>query len=181
MEYKNRHIHSILVHPVIAFALMASLSRYCYVNNISFLMMRNKEWYFLELFSLFLLFIISIPATLSGVFEISKMYARWHNSHKIKLILSLSLILLSCFRLIILFLGDVSAFLNVSIYSLLIVIVFFLSYYGLKITLGRQSLGKTSYEPDFFKKNAPVDILKEAEVYVMEKPKRVDIFDLGEE
>ncbi|GAB4434562.1 MAG: hypothetical protein OHK0040_05560 [bacterium] len=67
------------------------------------------------------------------------------------------------------------------IYVANIVVIFFLSFYGLKITLGRQSLAKTSYIPDFFNKEKPVDILKEAGEYIKEKPKRVDFFDFGEE
>jgi hypothetical protein len=53
---------------------------------------------------------------------------------------------------------------------------FFLGAYGLKISLGRQGFGKTSYEPDLFKKE-PFDILTKVGEYSKDKPKYIDIYE----
>lgn len=178
MNYKNRHFHSIVVHSVVAFSPLAFFAFICYKTDITFLMMSNREWKFLMLFSLFFLFLLAIPSTISGVFETNKMYPKWHKTHKMKLFLSLTLIILVFFLL---YLDIQNTQLNLFCLFLILVIVFFLSFYGLKITLGRQSFAKTSYVPDFFNNTNRKDILNEAEEYVIEKPKRIDFFDLGEE
>jgi len=181
MNYKSRHFHSIIVHVTTAFALLAAISFYCWSMDITFLMMKASEWRLLTLISLFVLFLTSFPAAVSGVFETNKMYPVWHKTHKIKLTLSVLIFVLSLIEIVaILKLYD-GVLLGLSVYFINNIIVLMLSYYGLKITLGRQSFAKTSYTPDFFNKEKPYDILDEVRGYIKEKPKRVDFFDLGEE
>lgn len=178
MNYKNRHFHSIVVHSVVAFSLLAFFSSIFYKTDTAFLMMSTSEWKFLTIFSLFFLLLLAVPATISGIAETNKMYPKWHNTHKIKLFLSLILIILAFFLLCLDFQNvQFSIFFS----FLILIVVFFLSFYGLKITLGRQSLARTSYVPDFFNKTNKKDIIDEAEKYIKEKPKRLDYFDLGEE
>lgn len=181
MNNNNRHFHSIIVHPIVALSLVAAFSYFCMNNGIELLRMGRMEWQLLCFISLSLIFLLSVPATLSGVFETNKMYAKWHNTHKIKLFLSVLLFLLSLTEIFLFFNYDAVFLTGLLIYVANIVVIFFLSFYGLKITLGRQSLARTSYIPDFFNKDNPVDILKEAGEYIKEKPKRVDFFDFGDE
>lgn len=180
MREKNRHFHSIIVHSVVGFSLLALFSYFCNYFAIDFLMMGEKEWRFLNFLSLLIVFITALPATVSGVFETNKMYARWHKTHKMKLLFSLCL-LADAF----LCLYWESEFYGSLIYTVVllanVLLTFLLSYYGLKITLGRQSFGKTSYVPDFFNKENPIDIVEEVREYIQEKPKRIDFFEMGEE
>ncbi len=181
MNYKNRHFHSIIVHVTIAFSVVAAFSHFCETNGISFFMMNSAEWQLLTRLSLFILFLSSLPASVSGVFETNKMYPRWHNTHKIKLFLSVLICIFSIVEIVAIA-NDCHGFLlKFGLYFVNNLIIFLLSFYGLKITLGRQSIAKTSYVPDFFNEENPVDILNEVKEYVKEKPKRVDFFDFGED
>ena len=49
-----------------------------------------------------------------------------------------------------------------------------LSYYGLRITLGRQGVGSTSYVPDMDREPA-VDILDVVAEHAHEPPKMIDV------
>jgi hypothetical protein len=53
-------------------------------------------------------------------------------------------------------------------------VVFGLSYFGLKITLGRQGLGGTSYLPDM-DWEPPIDILACVADYSGDPPKLIDV------
>lgn len=181
MNYKNRHFHSIIVHVTIAFAVVAAFSHFCASNDISFLMMNTEEWQLLTRLSLVVLFLSSLPATISGIFETNKMYPKWHKTHKIKLLLSVLICVFTLFEIVAITNDNAGFLLKFVLYFVNNLIVFLFSFYGLKITLGRQSISKTSYVPDFFNKETPVDILNEVKKYVKEKPKRVDFFDFGEE
>ncbi len=181
MNHKNRHFHSIVVHAVVAFSIMAAFSLFCLEKGLEFLMMTEREWQLLMVLSVFVVFVTSVPATISGIFETNKMYAKWHNTHKIKLFFSIIILLFSLFEFIAILRGQINIFVKFLLYFGNNILVFCLTHYGLKITLGSQSLSGTSYVPDFFSREKPLDILKEAELYVNEKPKRVDFFEIGEE
>lgn len=181
MNSKNRHFHSIVVHPVVAFTMVAIVSFFCKSYKIEFLNLGVTEWHLLLTISLVIVFTASFPATISGVFETNKMYAKWHSTHKMKLSLSVLLILVSFIELYAVFYELNSLLVETLLYFINCIIIFLLSCFGLKITLGRQSLEKTSYIPDFFNKEKRLDILEEAKEYIKEKPKRVDFFDFGED
>ena len=54
-----------------------------------------------------------------------------------------------------------------------VVVVWALAAYGLRITLGRQSLAKTSYVADMFRQ-PPVDILETLAAAAAQQPKLID-------
>ena len=53
-------------------------------------------------------------------------------------------------------------------------VVFALSAYGLRITLGRQSLAETSYQPDM-DFDPPIDILDCVAEFAEDPPKLIDV------
>ena len=105
------------------------------------------------------------------------MYAQWHRSHKKKLVLSLTLVTLLIVELIAL-LGYGSRIPTISWLGFLIVVannvvVFWLGALGLKITLGRQSIGTTSYVPDMFR-SPPIDIIETNAAQLADRPRTID-------
>jgi hypothetical protein len=54
------------------------------------------------------------------------------------------------------------------------VVALALSYFGLRITLGRQGLGTTSYVPEM-DREPPVDILEVVAEHASEPPKVIDV------
>lgn len=163
MNKQKIHLHSMMVHSIAAFAPLAALAFIFLKQQVSFMSFDEKTWLFLVVLLVILSFLIALPSALSGVFERGHMYVKWHSSHQIKLVLSLLLILMLIVELVTIASGG----LNAEIFSLtgilLIfgnnIVVFLLCKYGLKISMGRQSLEKTSYEPDLFRQD-PIDVLK---------------------
>lgn len=190
MEYKKFHFHSIIVHSIIAFSIVSAFAHIFEVLNFTILGITAFDWQFIKIFTQTFLFIMTIPATLSGISEINKMYINWHYTHKAKLVFSL-ILLFSTGYIIYDF-----VFCNpetcekcikngFGLHSIFIIIInnlsiWFLSHYGLRITLGRQSFEKTSYTPDFFNKENPVDILEIVKKEIKEKPKVRGIIDIGD-
>ncbi len=178
MNGQKIHLHSMMVHSIAALAPLAAVAYIFLKLQVTFLSIDGKTWAFLVVFSTILIFAITLPSVLSGVFERNHIYAKWHSTHKIKLGLSALLTAIVIGELILLSAGE----LNGALFSLLGVLVIFgnnivtflLCKYGLKITLGRQSVGRTSYEPDLFKKE-PVDILVMAGELKKEEPKYMDL------
>jgi hypothetical protein len=122
----------------------------------------------------------ALPATLSGITERSHMYANWHPSHRAKLVLSLVLL-----GLVVAELAAAAAVPGTprvgSVLGLAVVVgnplvCLALSFYGLRITLGRQSLAATSYVADL-DREPPVDILASVAVHVAEKAKITDVLE----
>lgn len=178
MGSKKLHLHSIMIHSLLALAPLAALAYILLTTGINILSFGTQTWDLIVKFSIFMLLILSFPSMLSGIFERNRMYAQWHFSHKAKTIISLLLILATLME----FIGllkqgnttELSYFLGISIIFINNLLCFFLNYFGLKITLGRQSLKKPSYTPDLYKKDQ-VDILEKASQYAKEEPKFVDI------
>ncbi len=172
------HLHSMIVHVVAALAPLAATAYIFYIFQVEFLSFAQHTWSFLVYFSLVVILFISIPTILSGVFERNHVYAKWHSTHKIKLLLSILLVLAVIIELSIFFksgMGD-NLFSFIGIMTILAnnLIMFFLGVYGLKISLGRQSFGKTSYTPDLFKKE-PIDILINAGEQRKKEAKYLDL------
>ena len=167
-----------IVHVVAALAQLAAVAFVLFILQIEFLSFDQLIWKFLVWFSLIVILLISIPSIFTGIVERNHVYAKWHSTHKIKLVLSALLVLAIMVELIVLS----SSGLGTSLFSLsglLIIlvnnlVVFFLGVYGLKISLGRQSFGKESYEPDLFKKE-PVDILVNAAEQRTKEAKYLDL------
>lgn len=166
-----------IVHTVVALAPIAAVAYILHALQVRIAGFDSDTWWFLARFSLIVLLLLLIPAILSGVFERGHMYVKWHPSHKIKLMLSIALFCAVGIETLLIMRSGAQTSL-VSITGLLILIgsnllVFLLSSYGLKITLGSHSLEKTSYQPDLFKEE-PVDILVIAGQHAKEEAKILD-------
>jgi hypothetical protein len=111
---------------------------------------------------------------LSGILERSHAYVTWSATHRAKLALSLVLLGLVAGELAMLAGVLPGAPLRVMVVAVNPVVAFLLSALGLKMTLGRQSLARTSYRPDLSKK-PPVDVLAINAVHLGEPPDVVDI------
>jgi hypothetical protein len=115
---------------------------------------------------------------LTGIFERGHIFVKWHSTHQIKLVLSLLFIMMLVIELVLITSGGLNAEIFKLLGILLIfgnnIVSFLLCKYGLKITMGRQSLEKTSYEPDMLKKE-PVDILVINGELKKEEPKYLDL------
>ena len=167
-----------IVHVVAALAPLAAIAYIFYLFEVDFLSFNQQTWIFLVYFSLIVIFLVTFPSILTGVFERNHIYAKWHSTHKIKLILSFVLVIGLIIELSILFQSGMPRSL-LSLFGFLTVVlnnglVFFLGVYGLKISLGRQSFGKTSYTPDLFKEE-PIDILVVAAEQRKKEAKYLDI------
>lgn len=172
------HLHSMMVHVIAALAPLAAIAYILFKLKAEVFSISPNTFGFLVYFSIITIFLTSIPSTLSGIFERNHVYAKWHSTHKVKLILSLILMLCLIGQISFLYrsgLGDPM----VSFFGFLIifgnnVIVFALGVYGFKISLGRQSIGKASYTPDLFKEE-PVDILENAGILRKQEAKYLDL------
>lgn len=190
MEHKKLHFHSMIVHSIIAFSFMSAIAHLFEVYKVIIFGINGFDWEFIRNFTQFFIFLLSIPATLSGISEINKMYVNWHFAHKAKLVFSVILIISSGYVLYDAFMcppqgcekcaGGGFAFHSIFIILVNNLCVWFLSYYGIRITLGRQSFTKTSYTPDFYNKENPIDILDIVRDEINEKPKIRGIVDTGE-
>lgn len=172
------HLHSMIVHVVAALAPLAAVAFVLFILQIEFLSFDQLIWKFLVWFSLIVILLVSIPSIFTGIFERNHVYAKWHSTHKIKLVLSALLVGAIIIELVVLIWSGLGTSLF-SLSGLLIIpvnnlLVFFLGVYGLKISLGRQSFGKASYEPDLFK-NEPVDILVNAAEQRKKEAKYLDL------
>ncbi|NQU64028.1 MAG: hypothetical protein HQ517_07060 [SAR324 cluster bacterium] len=178
MNRQKIHLHSMMVHSIAALAPLAALAYIFLKQRVSLFSIDQRSWAFLVVLSLILIFLITLPSVISGVFERNHIYAKWHSTHKIKLVLSGLLTCLLFVELLLLQAGELNGPLFSTLGILVIfannIVIFLLCKYGLKITLGRQSLTKTSYEPDLFKKE-PVDILVMAGKLKKEQPKYMDL------
>lgn len=165
MTNQKLHLHSMMVHTIAALSPIAAIAFIFFKQGIAFYRFDSSTWYVLVILSVTFSLLVAIPSLLTGIFERGHIYVRWHSSHQIKLVLSLLLILMLVVELVLIGSGGLEAELFSLTGILLIfgnnIVTFLLCKFGLKITLGRQSLEKTSYEPDLFRAE-PVDILKTA-------------------
>ena len=178
MSKQKLHLHSMLVHFVVALAPLAAIAFIFLKQQVNFLTFDEKTWSFFTVFSIVIIFLTTIPSILSGIFERGHIYAKWHTTHKTKMIFSILLLAMLSIELILMIQNGVQGGLF-SLLGLFIifgnnVIVFILSVLGLKISMGRQSLAKTSYVPDLFKKDH-TDILVLAAKLKKEAPKYIDL------
>lgn len=178
MNHRPLHIHSMLVHGVVAFAPLAALSLVLESAGSTVGPAGAETWALLLRGSLLGMLVLALPSTISGVTERNHMYAGWPPSHRAKLVLSMMLVLLVAGELMALR-GASGPAVLLSWFGLAVIVgncgaVFGLSYFGLKITLGRQGLGGTSYVPDM-DREPPVDILASVAEYSGEPPKLIDV------
>jgi hypothetical protein len=177
MHEKKLHLHSMLVHPVLALVPVAAVAFVLAGTGSRIGSFGPGVWRFLVTASLALVLLLGLLATASGVLERGHMYATWHLTHKLKLTLSLVLVALAATGLALLVAGDQAVILSpagVMIVILGPIVAFFLSALGLKMTLGRQSLARTSYVPDLFQQ-PPVDIVALTAAGMAEPPDFIDV------
>ena len=178
MDHQPVHLHSILVHAVIAFAPLAAVSFILDASATTVGGIDAGVWRLLLWVALVGIITVALPATLTGISERNHMYANWPRSHRAKLVLSLILVVIVSGEIVALWF-DFGGHGVLSGIGLAIVIgncavALALSYFGLRISLGRQNLGSTSYVPDM-DREPPVDILEVVAEYANEPPKVIDV------
>ena len=175
VEHRPIHLHSMLVHAVIALALLAALAMVLEASFFTVAGVGPDVWAFLLRGSLIGILLIAIPSIVTGISERNHMYVNWPPSHRIKLVLSIVLVGLELVAL----LGSdgpvrIGSWLALAVVGGNGVVVFALSAYGLRITLGRQSLARTSYRPDM-DFDPPIDILDCVAEFAEDPPKLIDV------
>jgi len=167
-----------LVHAVIAFAPLAAVSFVLDASGASVGGIDTEVWRLLLWVALVGMLIVALPATLTGISERNHMYANWPPSHRAKLVLSLVLVVMVSAEIVALWSGfggrGVISWLGFAIVIGNCAVALALSYYGLRITVGRQGLGSTSYVPDM-DREPPVDILDVVAEHAHEPPKMIDV------
>lgn len=183
MDARELHLHSMVVHAVIAFAAVAAGAFALDAGAATFGGVAPGTWALLWRGSLLLVLLAALPATLSGVFERNHMYTNWHGGHKAKLVLSLGLIVLTAWELAASSGSGgrpaaVSSALGLAVVAGNPLACLALSFYGLRISLGRQAIARTSYVPDRMK-HPPVDVLASAAAFVAERAKVIEVMEEG--
>ena len=178
MDHRPLHLHSMMVHAVVALAPLAALSFLFEVGGTTIFSVGPEVWAFLLRGSLIGIFVLTLPSILTGVVERNHMYVNWPPSHRAKLALSLALVVMVLIELMAL--GSVdgpqgaATWLGFAIVIGNCAVVFGLSYFGLQITLGRQGFGATSYKPDM-DWDPPLDILACVADFAGDPPKLIDV------
>ena len=184
MDHQPVHLHSMLVHAVIAFAPLAAVSFVLDASAATVGGIDAEVWRLLLWLALFGILIVALPATLTGISERNHMYANWPPSHRAKLVLSFVLVAMVSAEIVGLWTGSggrgLISWLGLAIVAGNTAVALALSYYGLRITLGRQSIGSTSYVPDM-DREPPFDILDVVAEHAHEAPKMIDIQKEGGE
>lgn len=178
VDHKPVHLHSMLVHAVIAFAPLAAISYLLDASSATVGGIDSGVWRLLLWLALIGMLALSLPAVLTGISERNHMYANWPPSHRAKLILSVVLVVIVAVELIALRSGKGAggflSWLGLAIVVGNSVVALALSYYGLRITLGRQGLGSTSYTPDM-DREPPVDVLDVVAEHAHEPARMIDV------
>lgn len=178
MNHRPLHLHSILVHGVVAFAPLAASSLVLESTGTTLGTVGPEVWDLLLRGSLIGMLVLAVPATISGVVERNHMYAGWPASHRAKLVLSIALVILAAWEVIAVVRASeppaVLSALGLAVIFGNCAVVFGLSFFGLKITLGRQGFGRTSYLPDM-DWDPPIDILACVADYSGDPPKLIDV------
>ena len=182
MYAKKLHLHSMIVHAVIAFGPLAAIALIFKEQGVTLgagADVSAQAWNILEKLSIVMMFLIGLLSLVTGIGDRNKVYGKWQSTHIIKLWCTLLLMGALAIEILYWFCPTEGATGLFSLYGALVVVannllILVLSAAGLKITLGRQSLEGTSYVPDLFNKQARRDILDEVRAYIHEEPKIVD-------
>ena len=163
---------------MIAFAPLAAACYLLRATDATVLSIGPEVWNFLLWASLIGMLALALPTTVTGVSERGHLYANWLPSHRAKLVLSLLLVVLVLLELIGLSYSRGAPrlvwWLALAIVFGNCAVVFGLSYFGLRITLGRQAIAKTSYKPDM-DWEPPMDILSCVADFSAAPPKLIDV------
>ena len=173
-----------LVHAVIAFAPLAAVSFVLDGSAATVGGIDAGVWRLLLWVALVGMLIVALPATLTGISERNHMYANWPPSHRAKLVLSLFLVVMVSGEILALWSGaggrGLITWLGLAIVVGNCAVALALSFYGLRITLGRQGVGSTSYVSDM-DRDPPVDILDVVAERALEPAKMIDVQKEGGE
>lgn len=178
MEHRPVHLHSMLVHAVIALAPLAAVALVLEASSATVAGVGPEVWAFLLRGSLVGILLIAIPSIVTGISERNHMYVNWPPSHRIKLALSIVLIVLVGYELIAVLGSDgplqIRTWLALAVIVGNCAVVLALSAYGLRITLGRQSFARTSYQPDM-DFDPPMNILDCVAEFADDPPKLINV------
>ena len=178
MDHRPLHLHSMVVHAVVALAPLAALSFLLEAGGMTVFSVGPEVWALLLRGSLIGMLVLAVPSILTGVVERNHMYVNWPPSHRAKLALSLALVVMVSIELMTLGSADgtpgMTSWLGLAIVIGNCVVVFGLSYFGLQITLGCQGVGATSYKPDM-EWDPPLDILACVADFAGDPPKLIDV------
>ncbi len=167
-----------MVHAAIAMAPLAAAAMVLEIRSIAVAGIGPEVWGFLFRGSLIGMLLIALPSIVTGISERNHMYVNWPPSHRIKLALSIVLVALVGFELVEVFGSEgslrIGSALGVAVIIGNCAVVFALSAYGLRITLGRQSLARTSYQPDM-DFDPPMNILDCVAEFAEDPPKLIDV------
>ncbi len=178
MDHHPLHLHSMMVHAVVALAPLAALGFVLEAGGMTLFSVGPEVWGFLLRGSLIGMLVLALPSILTGVVERNHMYVNWPPSHRAKLALSLMLVVMVSVELIALAGIDgspvIASWLGFAIVIGNCAVVFGLSYFGLQITLGRQGFGATSYKPDM-DWDPPLEILACVADFAGDPPRLIDV------
>jgi hypothetical protein len=169
-----------VVHAVIALAALGALAFVLEAVGAVVASVGVETWAFMWRAALVGMLLAALPATLFGVTERNHMYANWHPSHRAKLVLSIVLLGMVAVESLAAAAAPgaprVASPLGLAVVVGNPLVCLALSFYGLRITLGRQALAATSYVADL-DREPPVDILATVAVHVAEKAKVIEILE----
>lgn len=177
MAGNRLHLHSMVVHSVVALVLLAASAFVLEARSVVIGRFGDDLWAVMLRGSLLGVLALAVPSIVTGIADRDHMYANWHPSHRAKLILSFALTLLVVAELIWLLAAPESprllSGLGAAVVLANVMTTAALASLGLRITLGRQSLGRSSYVPDMYRK-PPLDILDSVAAGIAEEAKLID-------
>lgn len=178
MEHRPLHLHSMFVHAVIALAPLAAATMVLEASSVTLFEIGPTVWAFLFRGSLVGMLLIALPSILTGISERNHMCVNWPRSHRVKLALSVVLVVLVVIELVRVFGSDQPVHLGSWLAAAVIggncVVVLALSAFGLRISLGRQSFARTSYQADM-DFDPPMNILECVAEFADDPPKLINV------
>jgi len=182
VDHRPIHLHSMLVHAVVALAPLAAVAFVLEASSSIVAGIDAAVWSFLFRGSLIGMLLLSIPAVLTGITERNHMYVNWPTSHRVKLVASMALFALVAWEVGVVAVHttplDLGSPLAVAVIVGNNLAVLVLAIYGLRITLGRCSLAPTSYTPDM-DRDPPVDLLELVAESAAEPAKLIEVREEG--
>jgi hypothetical protein len=179
MHAKKLHLHSMLVHAVLALVPLAALTYLAEAFGVRVGSFGAEVWHFVTRAALVVVLLTALPATASGILERRHSYVTWHATHKVKMAASVALVGLVAVELVVLARGvGAELVLGVMVVGFNPLAALLLGAYGLKMTLGRQSLAATSYRPDLLME-PPIDVLAATAARLAEPADLIDVLGEG--
>jgi hypothetical protein len=174
MHGPKLHLHSMLVHAVLAFVPIAAIAFALGAADVVLGPFDRAVWRFVVRASLVVVLVVGILATATGVLERRHLYVTWHRTHTLKLWLALAMLVLAAAGV-----GALAGLVPggppsvLAAVAGLVPVAAALAVLGLKMTLGRQSFAATSYRPDL-EQEPPVDVLAATAARLAEPAELID-------